>query len=79
MKPAIVIVDMLKDGFKKKDDPSTQEYLRIVPKIKKLLEEARALDIPIIYACDSFLENDFIFKGKRSYSLRGTEGTRSPR
>ncbi len=74
MKPAIVVVDMLKDAFKKKDDPSTQEYLRIVPRIKKLLEEARALDVPIIYACDSFLENDFIFKGKKSYSLRGTEG-----
>ena len=32
------------------------------------------MDIPIIYACDSFLENDFIFKGKQSFSLRGTEG-----
>jgi nicotinamidase-related amidase len=74
MKPAIVVVDMLKDSFKKKDHPSTQEYLRIVPKIKGLLGEARTLDIPIIYACDSFLENDFIFKGKQSFSLRGTEG-----
>jgi len=74
MNPAIVIVDMLKDAFKRKDHPSTQEYLRIVPKIKRLLEEARTLDIPIIYACDSFLENDFIFKGKQSFSLRGTEG-----
>jgi nicotinamidase/pyrazinamidase len=74
MKPVIVVVDMLKDAFRKKDDPSTKQYLSIVPKIKKLLGEARALDIPIIYASDSFLENDFIFKGKKSYSLRGTEG-----
>jgi len=74
MKPTIIVVDMLKDAFKKKDLPSTQEYLRIVPKIKRLLEEARKLGMPIIYACDSFLGKDFIFKGKSPYSLRGTEG-----
>jgi nicotinamidase/pyrazinamidase len=74
MKPAIIVVDMLKDAFKNKDLPATQEYLKIVPNIKRLLEEARRLDFPIVYACDSFLENDFIFKGKKSYSLRGTEG-----
>jgi nicotinamidase/pyrazinamidase len=74
MKPVIIVVDMLKDAFRKKDLPATQEYLRIVPKIKKLLGKARRLNIPIIFACDSFLENDFIFKGKRPYSLRGTQG-----
>ena len=74
MRPVIIVVDMLKDAFKRKDLPATQEYLRIVPKIKKLLGKARRLNIPIIFACDSFLENDFIFKGKRPYSLRGTQG-----
>jgi nicotinamidase/pyrazinamidase len=74
MRPAIVVVDMLKDAFKRRDLPATQEYLRILPKIKALLAEAKKLGIPIIYACDSFLENDFIFKGKHSYSIRGTEG-----
>lgn len=74
MKPVIIVVDMLKDAFKRKDLAATQEYLRIVPKIKKLLGKARRLNIPIIFACDSFLENDFIFKGKRPYSLRGTQG-----
>jgi len=74
MRPAIVVVDMLKDAFKRKDLPATQEYLKILPKIKELLEEGRKLRIPIIFACDSFLENDFIFKGKHSYSIRGTEG-----
>ena len=74
MKPAIVVVDMLKDAFRKKDLPSTQEYLMIVPRIKKLLNKGRQLDIPVIFACDSFLEKDFIFKGKQPYSVRGTEG-----
>lgn len=74
MRPAIVVVDMLKDAFKRRDLPATQEYLKILPKIKELLEKGRKLGIPIIFACDSFLENDFIFKGKHSYSIRGTEG-----
>jgi len=74
MRPAIVVVDMLKDAFKRRDLPATQEYLKILPKIKELLQKARRLGIPIIFACDSFLENDFIFKGKHSYSIRGTEG-----
>jgi nicotinamidase-related amidase len=74
MKPAIVVVDMLKDAFKRKDLPSTQGYLKVIPKIKKLLGKARRLNIPIIFACDSFLENDFIFKGKQPFSVRGTEG-----
>lgn len=74
MKPAIVVVDMLKDAFKRKDLPSTEEYVKIVPKIKSLLDQARELNLPIIFACDSFLEKDFIFKGKQAYSVRGTEG-----
>ncbi|OGP99044.1 MAG: hypothetical protein A2026_02655 [Deltaproteobacteria bacterium RBG_19FT_COMBO_46_12] len=74
MRPAIVVVDMLKDAFKRKNLPSTQEYVKIVPKIKRLLNKAREFNIPIIFACDSFLEKDFIFKGKQPYSVRGTEG-----
>ena len=74
MKPALVVVDMLKDAFKRKDHPHTREYLEIVPRIKMLVDHARQRTIPVIFACDSFLENDFIFKGKKPYSVRGTEG-----
>jgi nicotinamidase-related amidase len=74
MKPAIVVVDMLKDSFKGKDSSSIEEYLKIVPKIRELLGKVRTLNFPIIFACDSYLENDFIFKGKRAFSVRGTEG-----
>ena len=74
MKPVVVVVDMLKDAFMGKDPSVIEEYLKVVPKIKNLVERARKLNIPIIFACDSFLENDFIFRGKRPYSLRGTEG-----
>lgn len=76
VKPVILVVDMLKDTFQGKDTSSIKEYLSIVPRIRNLLNGARKLKIPIIFACDSFLENDFIFKGKRPYSLRGTEGAK---
>lgn len=75
MRPAIVVVDMLKDAFKAKDPSLIKEYLGIVPKIGDLLDKARRLNISIIFTCDSFLEGDFIFRGStKQYSLRGTEG-----
>ncbi len=74
MKPAIIVVDMLKDAFKRKDHPNTLQYLEIVPRVKRVIDKARERGIPIIFACDSFLENDFIFKGKKPYCIRGTEG-----
>jgi len=75
VKPAIVVVDMLKDAFNGKNPSSIAGYLKVVPKIGGLLDKARTLNIPIIFACDSFLEGDFIFKGGPSqYSIRGTEG-----
>lgn len=74
MKPVILVVDMLKDAFKAKDPSLIAEYLNIVPLIGDLLKEARARKIPVIFACDSFLENDFIFQGRRGFCIRGTEG-----
>ena len=74
MKPAIVVVDMLKGGIG--SNPSVKsESERIIPNIQELLKEGRDLNIPVIYACDSFLPQDFMFGGKmRPHSLRGTEG-----
>lgn len=74
MKPTLIVVDMLKDAFKRKDHPHTLQYLEIVPKIKRVIDRSRGKGIPIIFACDSFLENDFIFKGKKPYCIRGTNG-----
>jgi nicotinamidase-related amidase len=40
------------------------------------LEESRKKGFPIIFACDSFLKDDFIFKGRmKVHSLRGTKGS----
>jgi len=77
MKPAIVVVDMLKDNFRESSrNPYFQEGKAIIPNLQRLLEESRKRGFPIIFACDSFLEGDFIFRGRmKVHSLRGTKGS----
>jgi nicotinamidase/pyrazinamidase len=76
MKPAMIVVDMLNDNLKESSrNPYFQEGRAIIPNLQKLLGESRKRGFPIIFACDSFLEGDFIFRGKmKIHSLRGTEG-----
>ena len=76
MKPAIIVVDMLKDNLKESSrNTYFQEGRTIIPNIQKLLEESRKREFTIIFACDSFLKDDFIFKGRmKVHSLRGTKG-----
>ena len=77
MKPDIIIVDMVKDNLKKGSyHPITQEARTILPQLQRLLKESRKRKIPIVFACDSFMQGDFIFKGKmKVHSLRGTKGS----
>ena len=76
MKPAIIVVDMLKDNLKESPrNPYFQEGKAVIPNLQRLLEEGRKRCFPIIFACDSFLEGDFIFRGRmKVHALRGTEG-----
>jgi nicotinamidase/pyrazinamidase len=76
MQPAIIVVDMLKDNLKESPrNPYFQEGMDVIPNLQRLLEEGRKRELPIIFACDSFLEGDFIFKGRmKVHSLRGTKG-----
>jgi nicotinamidase-related amidase len=76
MKPAIIVVDMLKDNLKESPrNPYLQEGRAIFPNLQRLLKESRKRSFPIIFACDSFLEGDFIFKGRmKVHALRGTKG-----
>ena len=76
MRPAIIVVDMLKDNLKESPrNPYFQEGSAIISNLQRLLEEGRKRGFPIIFACDSFLEGDFIFKGRmKVHSLRGTKG-----
>lgn len=76
MKPAIIVVDMLKDSFNDAHrNPVTPFARSIVPRINRLTDRARSLTIPVIFSMDSFLPGDFIFGGKmKEHSLRGTPG-----
>ena len=76
MKPAIIVVDMLKDNLKESPrNPYFQEGSAIILNLQRLLEEGRKKGFPTIFACDSFLEGDFIFRGRmKVHSLRGTKG-----
>ena len=76
MKPAIIIVDMLEgnyDAIRKGE----KEEEKIVPHVRDFLKTCRGIGIPVIFACDSFLKEDFIFRGRmKPHALRGTDGTR---
>ncbi len=76
MKPAVIVIDMVKDTLDVPDPlPITTFARAIVPAINRLTEEARKQAIPVIFSTDSFLEGDFIFKGRmKEHSIRGTEG-----
>ena len=76
MRPAIIVVDMLKDNFKESSrNPYFQDGKAIIPNLQKLLKESRERRFPVVFACDSFLEGDFIFRGRmKAYALRGTKG-----
>lgn len=76
MKPALVIVDMIKDNvYSEKHVKVATEAREIVPSLKRFIDFAHAENIPVIYANDSFLKGDFIFKGKmQEHALRRTEG-----
>lgn len=78
MKPALVIVDMIKDNVgTDKHHKVAREAREMVPSLKRFIDFAREKGIPVIYANDSFLKGDFIFRGSLSeHALRGTEGTR---
>ena len=77
MRPAIIIVDMVNDNFQENARlPITRQARHIIPTINGLLNQARPLGIPIIFACDSFMQEDFIFRGKmKPHSIRGTRGS----
>jgi nicotinamidase-related amidase len=77
MKPAIIVVDMLKDNLKEGSrHPITQQAREIIPKLQSLLKEGRKHRFPVIFANDSFLERDFIFRGgMKIHALRGTQGS----
>jgi nicotinamidase/pyrazinamidase len=76
MKPALVVVDLLCDTFEKHPDaPIVQAARAFLPGLNAIIDRFHEQHLPVIFACDSFLPEDFIFNGRMSpHSLRGTHG-----
>lgn len=73
---ALIIVDMVKDNVDlNSDGPMDQEAAKIVPVLKELSRAFRKQGHRVVFACDSFMENDFIFGGRmKPHAIRGTGG-----
>ncbi len=74
MKKALIIIDMLNDFCDKESALFVPDNLKIIPLIKKEIENARALGIPIIYVCDSHDEDDEEFKLWPRHCVKGEHG-----
>ncbi|HHD63063.1 MAG TPA: cysteine hydrolase [Desulfobulbaceae bacterium] len=75
-KGALVVIDMVKDNLADTEhNLVAREAEVIIPVINGLAADFRQRNWPVIYASDSFLEDDFIFGGKMApHAIRGTEG-----
>ncbi len=52
-----------------------EEGRKIIPNLQHLLATAREKNLPVIYTCDSFLPDDFIFQDRmKPHCIRGTTG-----
>ena len=70
---AVIIVDMLNDFVT--GDLKTERAARIVPNLKKLIEEARKHGVPVIYSNDAHYKNDFEVVHKwGGHAIKGTPG-----
>ncbi|MGD8563278.1 MAG: isochorismatase family cysteine hydrolase [Desulfarculaceae bacterium] len=76
MKTAVVVVDMVKDNLELSHNPALAKQAKaIVPTVNRLTAGAREKGWPVIFATDSFLPGDPLFRGRMpEHSLRGTEG-----
>lgn len=76
MRPALIVVDLLRDTFENHpESPVAKAAMAFLPTLNGVLDRFHAEGFPVIFACDSFLRDDFIFKGRMApHSLRATRG-----
>ncbi len=76
MRPALIVVDMIKDNVGMHLSRKTSsEFVRIIPPLQEVLGEFRRRRLPVVFANDSFLEGDLLFAGRmKPHAIRGTEG-----
>lgn len=77
-KPALLIIDMVKDYFDPGNNlPITVPARKIVGPLNRLSGIFRSQGWPVVFATDAFHPDDFIFQGRmHPHSLAGTDGAR---
>jgi len=76
VKTAVVVVDMVKDNLELcHNEKIAVRGKAIVPAVNRLTAEARRRGWPVVFATDSFLPGDALFRGRMpEHSLRGSQG-----
>jgi nicotinamidase/pyrazinamidase len=72
----LIVVDMIKDNVNtQRHGLLDQEATKIIPNILHLTRTFRRHGEKVVFACDSFMKDDFIFGGRmRPHAIRGTGG-----
>lgn len=75
-KPALIIIDMVKDYFAEdKSYPITPLAREIIPSINRMIAQFREKGFPVIFSTDAFQEDDFIFTSyMHPHAIAGTKG-----
>jgi nicotinamidase/pyrazinamidase len=75
-KPALIIIDMVKDNFDAaRELPITPLARETIAPLNRLSGLFRRQRWPVVFATDAFHREDFIFKGRmHPHSLAGTRG-----
>ena len=75
-RPALLIIDMVRDNFEdRKNLPITPFARKIIEPINNLIGVFRTQRWPVVFSTDAFRKEDFIFTGRmKPHSLAGTEG-----
>ena len=74
---AVIIVDMLRDNVYSESHSGMGAQAReLIPGIQRLLVSAREKGMPVVFANDAFLPDDFIFNGTgvKPHAIMGTDG-----
>lgn len=73
---ALIVVDMIKDNVNTQGHGMMDvEARKIIPSILELTRAFRRTGNRVVFACDSFMEGDFIFRSRMPpHAIRGTGG-----
>lgn len=77
-KDALLVIDMLNDFVLEGAPLEVPETRKVIPTIRREIDEARRKGIPIIYVCDAHEKDDKEFSrfGWPPHAVKGTEGAK---